>query len=159
MSGRSQNATDARWSDIGCRAWSRDGHCPYLQPKPDEDCLLRLYSSCNATDTGRRFSRDLRLRTDSCVLERRVPRRNSHTPDAPYLKDKVLHQICVLPGFYAARNGNSIPTFRGNISVPSSKVNKSKKKAGHGEARGLYTERESVGSELPLHSAYSPVEM
>jgi hypothetical protein len=90
LSGRSQHATDARRIDAVCRAWWRDGHCPYLQPTPGEGCLLRLYSSCNVTDTGRRFSRDCRLRTGSSVVERRVLQRNWHKPNVPYLKDNIV---------------------------------------------------------------------
>jgi hypothetical protein len=37
--------------------------------------------------------------------------------------------ISVLLGYYAASNGNPLPTFRDNVSVPSSRVKKSKKKA------------------------------
>jgi len=33
-------------------------------------------------------------------------------------------EICVLPGHYAASNGNSLPTFRDNLSVLSSRVKK-----------------------------------
>jgi hypothetical protein len=38
-------------------------------------------------------------------------------------------EICVLLGYYAAQTGNPFPTFRGNVSVPSSRVKKSKKNA------------------------------
>jgi hypothetical protein len=37
-------------------------------------------------------------------------------------------QIWALLGYYAASRGSSVPTFRNNISVPLSKVKKSKKK-------------------------------
>ena len=36
------------------------------------------------------------------------------------------NEICALPGHYAAEGGNSLPTFRDNLSVLSSRVNKSK---------------------------------
>jgi hypothetical protein len=36
-------------------------------------------------------------------------------------------EICNLLGYYAASNGNLSPTFRDNVSVPSSRVKKSKK--------------------------------
>ena len=39
-----------------------------------------------------------------------------------------LDEICSLLGYYAASNVNPLPTFRDNISVPSSRVKKSKKK-------------------------------
>jgi hypothetical protein len=39
-----------------------------------------------------------------------------------------VNEICALLGYYAAYSGNSVPTFRGNLSVPSSSVKKSKKK-------------------------------
>jgi hypothetical protein len=40
-----------------------------------------------------------------------------------------VDEICALLGCYAASSGNPLPTFRDNVSVPSSRVNKSKKKA------------------------------
>jgi len=36
--------------------------------------------------------------------------------------------ICALLGYYAAYSGNSLSTFRDNLSVPSSGVKKSMKK-------------------------------
>jgi hypothetical protein len=36
-------------------------------------------------------------------------------------------EICALLGYYAASFGNSVPAFRDNLSVPSSRVKKSKK--------------------------------
>jgi hypothetical protein len=36
-------------------------------------------------------------------------------------------EICPLLGYNAASSGNSLPTFRENVSVPSSRVKKSKK--------------------------------
>ena len=35
-----------------------------------------------------------------------------------------VHKICAVLGYYAAYSGNYLPTFRGNLSVPSSRVNK-----------------------------------
>jgi len=35
---------------------------------------------------------------------------------------KVMHEICSILGHYAARNDNSVPTFRDNLSVSSSRV-------------------------------------
>jgi hypothetical protein len=37
-------------------------------------------------------------------------------------------QICAVLGYNGASSGNPLPTFRENISVPSSKVKKSKKR-------------------------------
>ena len=40
--------------------------------------------------------------------------------------DRLHRQVdenCVLPGYYAASSNNSLPTFRGNLSFPSSRVN------------------------------------
>jgi hypothetical protein len=36
-------------------------------------------------------------------------------------------EICALLGYYAVSSGNSLPTFRDNVSVSSSRVKKSKK--------------------------------
>jgi hypothetical protein len=38
-----------------------------------------------------------------------------------------VKEICTLLGHYAASNGNPLPTFRVNVSVPSSRVKNSKK--------------------------------
>jgi hypothetical protein len=35
-------------------------------------------------------------------------------------------EICALLGYYAVLNGNPLPTFWDNVSVPSSRVKKSK---------------------------------
>jgi hypothetical protein len=40
-----------------------------------------------------------------------------------------MKKICALLGYYAALSGSSVPTFRDNLSVPYSRVKKSKKKA------------------------------
>jgi hypothetical protein len=37
-------------------------------------------------------------------------------------------EICALLGYYAVLNGNPLPTFWDNVSVPSSRVKKSKEK-------------------------------
>jgi len=37
-----------------------------------------------------------------------------------------LNETCSLLGFYADWNGNSVPTFRNNLSVPSSEVKQSR---------------------------------
>ena len=39
-----------------------------------------------------------------------------------------VDKICALLGYYAASIGNPLPTFRDNVSVPSSRIKKSKKK-------------------------------
>jgi hypothetical protein len=39
------------------------------------------------------------------------------------------HVICFLLGYYAAYRGNSLPTFRDNLSVPSSRIKKYKEKS------------------------------
>ena len=49
--------------------------------------------------------------------------------------------ICTLPGYYTTWSGNSIPTFWGSLSVLSSRVKKSKKKAGNTWVLSLYRER------------------
>jgi hypothetical protein len=41
---------------------------------------------------------------------------------------RVVDEICALLGYYAASNGNPLPTFRDNVSVLSSSFKESKKK-------------------------------
>jgi hypothetical protein len=40
-----------------------------------------------------------------------------------------LIEICALLGYYSTLSGSSVLTFRDNVSVPSSRVKKSKKRA------------------------------
>jgi hypothetical protein len=42
---------------------------------------------------------------------------------------RIVNKICALLGYYAALSGSSVPTIRDNLSVPSSRVKMSKKKA------------------------------
>jgi hypothetical protein len=37
-----------------------------------------------------------------------------------------VEQICALLGYYTASSGSSVPTFRDNLSVPPSRIKKSK---------------------------------
>jgi len=39
---------------------------------------------------------------------------------------REVAENCALLGHYATNSGNSLPTFREDLSVPSSKVNKTK---------------------------------
>jgi hypothetical protein len=41
-------------------------------------------------------------------------------------------EICALLGYYAALSGSSLPAFRDNLSIPPSRVKKSKKKKRYG---------------------------
>jgi hypothetical protein len=38
-----------------------------------------------------------------------------------------VDEICVLLGYYTAPNGNPLPTLLDNVSVPPSRIKKSKK--------------------------------
>jgi hypothetical protein len=42
---------------------------------------------------------------------------------------RAVVEICTLQGYYAALSGSSVPTFRNNLSVRSSRVNKFKREA------------------------------
>jgi len=42
--------------------------------------------------------------------------------------NKMVYEICALLGCYATHGGNSLPTLQYNLSVPSSRVKKSKKR-------------------------------
>ena len=56
--------------------------------------------------------------------------RSTFTTKKPHVTSGVRRNVdeaCALLGCYAAYNGNSLPTFRDNLSVPSSKVKKPSK--------------------------------
>jgi hypothetical protein len=52
-------------------------------------------------------------------------RKIKYDPELGFRRD--VDEICALLGYYAASSGNSVPTFRDNLSVPFSKNRKSKK--------------------------------
>jgi hypothetical protein len=66
-----------------------------------------------------------------------------------------VDQICALLGYYAASSGNSVPTFRDNLSVPSSRVKKSKKESLIIE-RVDTTLHRNAGIRLPTDTASYP---
>jgi len=48
-------------------------------------------------------------------------------PEAGRSTVRTYEEICALLGYYAAYSGKSLPTFRDNISVPSSGVKNSRR--------------------------------
>jgi hypothetical protein len=66
---------------------------------------------------------------------------------------------CALMGFYTANSGNSLQTFRNNLSIPSSRVkNQRSKQLGFFTFEdGTNSSSRNVGKELPLHSQNSAV--
>lgn len=50
------------------------------------------------------------------------------------LKKEIENKKCVFLSYYAANSGNSLPTFRDNLSVPPSRV-KSPKRRNHAKAQ------------------------
>jgi hypothetical protein len=68
-------------------------------------------------------------------------------------------EICALLGCNAASSGNPLPTFRDNVSVPSSRVKKSKKSSllvFLTLEDGTDTLSRNVGKGLPLDAALYP---
>jgi len=63
---------------------------------------------------------------------------------------REVDENCVLLGRYATSSGNSVPTFRGNFSVPSSKVNHS-----WSSKMGPDSSPQNVVKELPLLTEWS----
>jgi hypothetical protein len=66
-------------------------------------------------------------------------------------------EICAIPGYYAASNGNPLPTFRDRVSFPCSRVKQSKKKSLFLNCLILEDETDTmslnVGESLPLDAA------
>jgi acetyltransferase-like isoleucine patch superfamily enzyme len=60
-----------------------------------------------------------------------------------------VYEICAHLGYYAAQSGNSVPTFLDNISVPPSRVKKSKKTL----EDGTHKSSRNVRMDLPLYAA------
>jgi hypothetical protein len=60
------------------------------------------------------------------------------------IMEVFIHEICVFLGYNAASSGNPLPTFRDNVSVPSSRVKKSKRVESRQEEHAVYVGR-SVG--------------
>jgi hypothetical protein len=66
-------------------------------------------------------------------------------------------ETCAVLRYYAPLSNSSIPTFRDNLSVPSSRVKKSKKKAFFLDFLAVYNWTDmlsrNVDAELPLNAA------
>jgi hypothetical protein len=74
----------------------------------------------------------------SCI-KNYLPRQLSRTSPLHTGRTKT-REICALLEYYAASNGNPLPTFRDNVSVPSSRVKKSVKDC-HSTLRSTPKER------------------
>jgi hypothetical protein len=63
-----------------------------------------------------------------------------------------IDEICTLLGYDAALSGNPLPTFQGNMSVPSSRVKKFKKsRKPVWDTRGLCRERRGWEQRMTMH--------
>jgi hypothetical protein len=76
---------------------------------------------------------------------------DSRVPRKTFGPNKKKVDIFALLGYYAALSGNSVPTFRDNISVPSSRVKKSKNVLTLED--GTRKLSRNIGTELPLNAA------
>jgi hypothetical protein len=91
--------------------------------------LCKGHSICNSdSDDGNLFRVLRRTYCNGATLYKNV----ISFPDTLYIFKKTngKYNIYDLLGYYAASNDNSLPTFRDNLSVPFSRVKKSKKKSG-----------------------------
>ena len=67
---------------------------------------------------------------------------------------REVDEICALLGYYAASSGIPLPTFRDNVSVPSTRVKKSRKKKDLLTLEdGTDTLSRNVGKRIPLDAA------
>jgi hypothetical protein len=62
-------------------------------------------------------------------------------------------EICVLLGYYAASCGNFLPTFRDNVSVPTSRVKSPSREGLLIREDGTDTLFRNVGKQLPHEAA------
>jgi len=67
-----------------------------------------------------------------------------------------VNEFYALLGRYAAKSGNSAPTFRDDLSVPSSRVKQSKEDAFLFDCLnledGIYGVSRNIGTELPIYA-------
>jgi hypothetical protein len=54
-------------------------------------------------------------------IKKKIPEAQQKFEQISVLR-RDLNEICALMGFYATQNGNTILTFRDNLSVPSLKL-------------------------------------
>jgi hypothetical protein len=66
---------------------------------------------------------------------------------------REVDEKCVLLGYYAASSGNSLPTFRDKVSVPSSRAKNPRCLGFLTFEAGTDTLSRNVGKELPLLAA------
>jgi hypothetical protein len=104
----------------------RGGHCYYSPQTPNPSYAT---AHCPASITFRKFQATFTFRTLTTLTE-------AVRDSLPCLKNccdilkSVMFRIQTLRSRYAASSGNRLPTFRDNMSVPSSRVNNNNNKAG-----------------------------
>jgi hypothetical protein len=64
---------------------------------------------------------------------------------------REVHENCALLGYYAAHSGNTLPTFRDNLSVPSSSFKKSKKKRPETSVRTCHYTLRNIAEQHRYH--------
>jgi hypothetical protein len=65
----------------------------------------------------------------------------------------TAQEMCTLLGYYAASCGNCLPKFRGNVSVPSSRVKSPRRKGLLTDEDGTDTLSRNVDKQLPQDAA------
>jgi hypothetical protein len=121
-----KNATwTGRGIESGLPQWQDSGqspepwHRPKFNREPFNQKKLPFQFKHKSKGHFRRVS-ILISETSSHILEENVLNKWSG--------EKENTNICALWGIYAAQNGSFLPTFRDNLSVPSSEIKQSKKK-------------------------------
>jgi hypothetical protein len=97
----------------------------YFTYPPSISPILRCLSGV------RNYSYTSHIVVSTCSNSKRRVISAGVTYVSPLVTDRsILHALtlenCVLPGYYAASSGNLLPTFRDNLSIPSSGLNKKK---------------------------------
>jgi hypothetical protein len=100
----------------------------FLMSGLDEASCLFLLQSISCSGVCSRYP-NIRSSMDSTAAVRVLTNRKITSTvgnRSPVLQlITLLFEIFVLLGYYAASNGNLLPTFRDNVSFPSSRANKS----------------------------------
>jgi hypothetical protein len=119
----------SRWSPFSC-------HAPRLIDSNDarDHTIQHMNTGWLAINASSLYSRHNNRVTGSCVCI--LEQRSSLFWDVARLYVELvtdvsgqhISQICALLGYYAASCGNCLPTFRDNVSVPSSRVKSPRRK-------------------------------
>jgi hypothetical protein len=120
LAGTAVSNTAGAWMFVSCecRVLSGRGLCVWLITRVESP------TGCGVSEHNREASLRWPWPTRGCCATGKKKCENTYLLCVFSGVRREVDENCALPGYYVASSGNFVPTFRGNLSVPSSSVKK-----------------------------------